>query len=197
MTEKQVERIQNKIKKIKRELAADKKQWGGFHRDSRGIRYLPPALYLKINDYSGALRYFNWFHKNFPDDSGFPIFLFEWIIALFKKKKIKEAEKKAMETFYANTYLIDKFLGNKLIDVIKNESSNWENSSLTEYLEYSKEQEELSDFYDWLKDFTTSDTFCNFSNKYIEIEQILNDEPMGEKRSNLFDEKFKLLEDIN
>ena len=141
MTPKQIERIKNKIAKIKRELAADKKRWGGFYDDSRGLRYLPPELYLKLNDYSGALRYFNWFDKNFPEDSGFPIFLFEWTIILFKTKRIKQAEKKAMETFYSNTYLIDEFLKKELLDFDKLENSNWEYSSIVEQLIYSKEQE--------------------------------------------------------
>jgi len=42
MTPKQEERIRNKIARIRKELAADKKRWGGFYDDSRGLRYLPP-----------------------------------------------------------------------------------------------------------------------------------------------------------
>ena len=38
MTEKQAEKLQLKIKKIKAELAADKRRWGGFYDDSRGLR---------------------------------------------------------------------------------------------------------------------------------------------------------------
>jgi hypothetical protein len=60
MTPKQMEKIQNKIAKIKRALAADKRQWGCYD-DSRGLRYLTPALYLKLKDSGGAMRYFNWF----------------------------------------------------------------------------------------------------------------------------------------
>ena len=63
MTPKQIERIQNKIVKIKRALAADKRRWGGYYDDSRGLRYLAPEQYIKIRDYKGALRYFNWFNK--------------------------------------------------------------------------------------------------------------------------------------
>ena len=88
MTPKQAERLRANITQIKKELAADKRRWGGFYDDSRGLRYLPPALYLKLGDYSGANRYFNWFSKNFPNDMGYPIFLFEWTLALFKTKKI-------------------------------------------------------------------------------------------------------------
>ena len=94
MTEKQAEKIQLKIKKIEAELAADKRRWGGFYDDSRGVRYLPTELYVKLQDWNGGLRYMRWFEKNFPDDIGFPDFLFEWTIILFKKGKLKEAEKK-------------------------------------------------------------------------------------------------------
>jgi hypothetical protein len=57
MTPKQEDRIRTKIKRIKAELAADKKRWEGYYDDSRGLRYLLPALYLKLEDYSGGLRY--------------------------------------------------------------------------------------------------------------------------------------------
>jgi hypothetical protein len=197
MTPKQVERIKNKITKIKRELSADKKRWGGYYDDSRGLRYLPPELYLKISDYSGALRYYNWFDKNFPDDCGFPIFLFEWTITLFKTKRIKQAEKKAMETFYSNTYLIDKFLNKEFLDFDKSENSNWEYSSLAEQLIYSKDQNELIDFADWLENFIKTEKFYAFANKFIGIESVLKTEPIGEKRTKLVKEKYKMIENIN
>ncbi len=85
MTPKQQERIKNKIQKVKAALSADKKHWGGQYHDGQG------------------LRYFNWFNKNFSDDSGYPDFLFEWTIILFKTGRLKEAEKKAFETFRSNT----------------------------------------------------------------------------------------------
>jgi len=37
MTPKQVERIKTKIKRIKAELAADKKHWGGYYHGGRGL----------------------------------------------------------------------------------------------------------------------------------------------------------------
>ncbi len=196
MTPKQIEKIKNKITKIKRELAADKKRWEGFYDDSRGLRYLAPELYLKLKDYSGALRYFNWFDKNFPEDSGFPIFLFEWTITLFKTKRIKQAEKKAMKTFYSNTYLIDKFLKKELLVFDKLENSNWEYSSLVEQLIYSKEQDELIEFSDWLGNFVKTEKFYDFANKFIEIESILKTEPIGQKRTELVKKRYKLLENI-
>src|SRR6187431_1783636 len=110
MTDKQIERVKAKIEKYKKALAADKINWGGQYHDGQGVRYLIPEQFIKIKDYKGGLRYLNWFDKNFPDDSGYPIFLFEWTFILYKCDKLIEAEKKAHQTFFSNTYLFDKFL---------------------------------------------------------------------------------------
>lgn len=197
MTEKQIERIKNKITKIKRGLAADKKHWGGYYNDGRGLRYMPPELYLKIQDYTGSLRYFNWFNKNFPEDSCYPIFLFEWAITLFKTKRIKLAENKVKETFYSNTYLLDNFLGKELLQIDKSEDSNWEYEQLIEHFQYSKNQEELKDFADWLELFMKNEKFLEFANEFIELKEKLKDEPVGEIRSDLVKRQYKLLDEIS
>jgi hypothetical protein len=72
LTPKQEERLRLKIKRIKSALAADKKRWGGFYDDSRGLRYLPLRHFIELEDFKGGLRYTNWFEKNFPDDICFP-----------------------------------------------------------------------------------------------------------------------------
>jgi hypothetical protein len=82
---------------------------------NRGLRYLPSAQFIKLRDYKGGLRYLRWFNRTFPDDNGYPIFLFEWTLILFKTGNLKEAEKKAFETFFANNFLFDKFLGKELL----------------------------------------------------------------------------------
>ena len=193
MTSKQQEKIKNKIKKIKRELQADKKHWGGFYHDGRGLRYLPPELYLKLEDYTGALRYFNWFTKNFPGDIGYPIFFFEWTITLFKTKRIEQAEKKAIETFVSNTYIFDLFLQKESIQFEKSESSNWQLEQLTEYFKYSKNQEYLIDFERWLENFTTSEKFNSFANRFIELRQKSVNEPSENIRIELIKKEKELI----
>ena len=71
MTERQIESIRKKIKKNRAVLAAEKRKFGCYD-DSHGRRYLIALLYTMIKDYKGALKYFNWFDKEFPDDTGFP-----------------------------------------------------------------------------------------------------------------------------
>ena len=63
MTPKQAEKLRDKILKIKRALSADKRRWGGVYDDSRGLRYLHPEIFLRLQDYTGALKYFKWFNN--------------------------------------------------------------------------------------------------------------------------------------
>ncbi len=194
MTPKQEARLRNKILKIKKALAADKKEWGGEYHDGSGLRYLQPELHLKLKDFKGALRYFIWFDKNFPDDSGYPEFLFEWTMTLFKTGKIKEAENKALKTFMSNTYLFDKFLGKEMLHFDKYEGSNWEREEQIESFTYSKDQEDIEDFVDWLSQFMMSEEFYRVANEFIDIEKRLKTEPVGEKRSELVKRSYELLD---
>ncbi len=160
MTPKQQERIKNKIKKIKAALASDKKYWGGKYHDGQGLRYLPPQFYLELGDYSGGLRYFNWFNKNFPDDSCYPDFLFEWTIILFKTGRIKEAEKKAFETYQSDSYLFDIFFGREVTKIEKREDTNLQTQEIEESeFYYNSKQDNLADFSEWLDKFITSEKF--------------------------------------
>ncbi len=186
MTPKQEERIRSKIKKLKAALAADKKQWGGFYHDGRGLRYEIPRLYIQIGDYTGGLRYVNWFNKNFPDDAGFPYFLFEWAIILFKTGRIKQAEKKAFQAFCRNTYMFDKFFGNPIKPIDKLESSNLDTPEFAKkYFEYSANQEELADFATWLRELISTEKFSGLCKRFIDAYARLKTEHDPEVRHYL------------
>lgn len=185
MTPLQIERIQNKISKIKRELAADKKRHGGYIDDSRGLRYLPPSLYLKLQDYQGAMRYFRWFAKNFDDDSGYPTFLFEWSVTLYKNGRLLDAESMVLLTFFSNTYLIDWFLGKEKRASDIKEQSNWQSADLLEDFPYSHNDPTLSDFSDWLTFFLSTEKFTKYSQEFLEIKLKLSSEQTGITRSQL------------
>jgi hypothetical protein len=135
MTPAKIEKLQKKIADIKRRLASEKRKFGAYD-DSRGLRYLPPKYFIRLVDYGGGLKYTKWFAKQFQDDIGFPDFLFEWTIILFKNGLIKEAEKKAFETFCSNTYLLDKFFSKPIIPIDKWEGSNLEAPSFTEFFRH-------------------------------------------------------------
>lgn len=192
MTDKQIELINLKIAKLKKELADDKKKWGGYHHDGQGIRYLITKEYLKIKDYKSGLKYLKWFDKYFPDDSGYPIFLFEATVILFKSGKLKEAEDKAHRTFFSNTYLFDKFLEKETSQINKNESSNWEYESLANDFHYKKSNPEFSDFTIWLQNILASRRFLDKVNEFIEIEAKLKTETVMTKRTILVKRLSKL-----
>jgi len=194
MTPLQIERIQKTIAKIKRELAADKKRHGGYYDDSRGLRYLPPALYLKLQDYKGAMRYFRWFAKNFDDDSGYPTFLFEWSITLYKNGRLSDAESLVLLTFFSNTYLIDWFLGKEKRASDIKEQSNWQSVDLLEDFPYNHRDTTLSDFSDWLTLFLLSETFAKYSHEFLKIKQKLTDEPAGITRSEMVDSLVAIMD---
>ncbi|MEN9942655.1 MAG: hypothetical protein RLZZ91_656 [Bacteroidota bacterium] len=185
MTPKQIERIQGKIVKIKRALAADKRRWGGYYDDSRGLRYLAPEQYIKIRDYKGALRYFNWFSKTFDDDMGFPFFLFKWSITLFKNGKLKEAEKKMFQAIFISDTLIDKFLEQDYFSLNTNENSSLEIVTLLNDQIYNFSDVEFKDFSEWLSNFIAGEFFRGHFSEFLSISRKLKTEPVGEVRFEL------------
>lgn len=191
MTQKKIEKLQKKIADIKRTLAAEKRKFGCYD-DSRGLRYLPTKYFVQLGDYSGGLTYLKWFDKNFPDDGGFPEFLFEWTILLFKANKTKEAEQKAFQTFCSNPYWFDKFFGRPITPVDMWHSSNLTMPSYTEYLDYSSGQEELMDFSEWLDKLISTDSFKERTSKYIDIYKRLKTEDDKETRSYLVRQAYQL-----
>lgn len=197
MTPKQEERIRNKIKKIKAALAADKKRWGGFHHDGQGLRYAPPRLYIQLSDFTGGLRYLNWFNKNFPDDCGYPDFMFEWTVILFKTGRLKEAKKRAFQTFMRNTHLFDKFFGTPVNKIEKWERSNLETVEFAiDYFDYTHTNDNLKDFAEWLDNLTQTESFIALSSKYLEIYKRLKNEGDIETRRYLINQAYQLENEV-
>jgi hypothetical protein len=193
MTEKQIEKTKNQIATIRKILADEKRKYGDYD-DSRGLRYAPPQYFIKLNDFKGAMTYYRWFQKNFSDDIGAPMFLFEWCITLFKNGKLLEAENKAIEMFAANTYLIDKFLDRPFhtFDMIDN--ADWHREQIKSHLPYQKEQDNLKSFAQWLSVFVESTRYKQITTEFLDIEVALLTEPAGAYRSELVRRKYRLVE---
>ena len=117
-------------------------------------------------------------------------------VSRFSNRKLKDAEKKAVETFMANTYLIDKFLGKPFHTFDELPDSEWQKDLLTRYSPYSAEQEALKDFAQWLSQFVQSDKFKAITTAFIENEIQLLTELVGAKRSALVDRKYRMLDEF-
>jgi len=191
MTPKQTEKLKKKIADIKRILAAEKKKFGCYD-DSRGLRYLPTSYFIQLGDYKGGVTYLKWFYKNFPDDGGFPEFLFELTILLFKDGKLREAASAAFQTFCSNPYWIGRFLGRPVVRLDIWHSSNLMQVEYTEALTYTRDQPGLADFGDWLQELTTTEDFARRSSRYVEIYRQLKSETDKESRRRLVEETFQL-----
>ncbi|MBD2703320.1 hypothetical protein IC229_21930 [Spirosoma sp. BT702] len=187
MTPKQRQRLEKKIADVKRVLAAEKRKFGGYD-DSRGLRYLPTRYYIQLADYPGGLTYLRWFAKTFPDDIGFPDFLFERAILLFKSGKLAEAKVKVWQTFCANTYVLDNFFGQPIHALPKYEWSTMAQIGFTAHFPYTHQQADLLDMSPWLAEFIVSDTFSARKARYLTLHQQLLVEEDDEIRGYLHQE---------
>jgi tetratricopeptide (TPR) repeat protein len=192
MTPKQKERLQQKIKQIKSALAADKRFWHGYYHDGQGLRYAIPRLFIQLQDYSGAYRYFTWFNKNFPGDVCYPEFLFEWTLVLFYKGKTKEAEGKAWETFCSNVYVFDKFFGRAITPLDESDQTDHEANYIDNYFKYAATQPELANFAEWLNEFEQTEKFKRGSEDFIALQKRLDTTSDFEARGYLIKAKNQL-----
>lgn len=191
MTPKQTEKLKKRIADIRRILAAEKRRIGCYD-DSRGLRYLPVTYFVQLGDYAGGLTCLKWFDKNFPDDGGFPEFLFESAIIFFKTGRRKEAGNRAFRTFCSNPYWIDRFFGCPLVPLEIWHSSNITTLEYTESLDYSSTQPDITDFAEWLRDLVASEDFTSRCEKYIDIYRRLKRETDKEIRHLLVQEASQL-----
>jgi hypothetical protein len=192
MTEKQRQKLRDKIEKIKRTLTAEKRRLGGFD-DSRGLRYLPMGLYVKLGDFDGGLKYLKWFDKNFPDDSGFPEFLFESTIVLFKTDNLEKAEEKALRAYFSNTFLYDKYFAREPKSLDKKTNSNTQDLDWIKDFNLTHDQDDLLEFSDWLNKFTQTEKFKRTADEFELIKKELETEPVGQRRNILVNRLHELM----
>jgi hypothetical protein len=190
MTERQIERIKKTIKFYRARLAAEKRMHGDYD-DSSGLRYIIAELYFQIMDYKGALVYFRWFSKAFPDDTGFPVFNLFWSAAFFENNKIPQAIQKAYETSFSNTYLLELIAERETVQLDKSEMIGYEN------LEYAKQVYKdcinliTLEFHIWISNLSEFNDFKANLNKFISIQKLIKDEPVGPLRTGLLQESNK------
>src|SRR5688572_26532223 len=97
--------INIRIGRYERALRREQKQYGFIH-DGAGKRYRLGPLYLLMGDTEGALKSFTWFAQTFPDDSGEPMHLLCWTLALYRAGEEVQAVTKLRQTMLSNLYLI-------------------------------------------------------------------------------------------
>jgi len=191
MTEKQIEKLKKTIRSYRAILAGEKRKFGGYD-DSAGRRYDIPFFYMELRDFKGAMRYFNWFEKEFPDDIGDLFFNFIWALTLFENKKFEKARKKLYKTAFSNTYLFDLLNGKQIHQIDKEEFIWFERIENAKAIENECQKLMTESFLDWLKEFIESEEYKSNLSEFISINKLLKDEKSGEKRDFLLRNLRKL-----
>ena len=185
------QKIRTRIRSYERSLRQEKKRFG-FINDGSGKRYLLGPLYLLMGDTEGALKSFAWFEKTFPDDSGDPLHLLCWTLALYRTGKQEQATAKLRQTMLSNLYLIPRLLGTE-----QDEIDMWHGSNLSEKDYIETFPDELFALWEpaalqWADEVYSSESMQRIRQRYIEIYHQLESEPVGPKRSQLVQEAFEL-----
>ena len=185
-------RIKATITRYRRLLNIEWKEHN-FISDGAGKRFMIGPLYLRIDDTKGAMAHYNWFEKMFDDDSGEPFHRMGWTLSLHRHGDNPAAERMLLIAMLKNLYLFPQLFGEDLPRIDGWEGSNWEN------LEYITEapkwmlnlwsEEEL----EWAKGIYYSEQAIKIRDRYITINQFLELERPGEKRSELVMEASKLV----
>jgi hypothetical protein len=187
MTPKQADRLRQQIAAIRRTLAAEKKKFGGYD-DSRGLRYLPTRYYVQLADFAGGLTYLRWFTKNFPDDAGFPDFLFEWTLILFETGKLAQAEQQAFATYCADRQLFDHLLARPLTPPEPWEAALLPAASYAAYFTSLGPPPKLAAFAQWLATWLDTARFRSRAAQYGNLQQQVQTAPDRATRHALLDQ---------
>ncbi len=192
MTLAHITRIQTKIIKLRKILAAERTRFGGYD-DSAGRRYTILNLYVSIADYKGAAVYLSWFFKNFLDDSGFPFFWVEACMTYFYNKKVDQARSMAFNAFVSNPSIWEVFFTGTATEVegIK-PSLNWEGLELALQLPYRANQEQYGDFSSWLQECLADPKMQELIQTYFDLNLKLSTTPVGPLRTSLVEQLYGL-----
>jgi len=190
MTDKQIIKAQKRIKAYRAILANEKKRFGGY-MDSGGIRYFIPELYLQLQDYKGAMTYFRWFSKAFPDDIGIPAFNLFWAATLFENNKIPESIRKVYETAFSNTYILDLIAGKDVKPIDKSELAGYENLDYAKQIYKGCIEHITLEFQKFLTGLIEDKVFRDNLNRYISLQKLIKDEAVGQMRTHLINESNK------
>jgi tetratricopeptide (TPR) repeat protein len=183
--------IRTRIRSYERALRREQERFGAIH-DGAGKRYLLGPLYVLMGDTEGALRSFAWFAETFPDDSGEPLHLLCWTLALYRAGQTEQAAATLRQTMLSNLYLMPRLLGRDqdIIDM-------WHPSNRSEKRYVDALPDEWYAVWEpsalaWVRTVYDSEPMRRVRDIYIAIYTALQEEPPGPRRSRLVEEAFQL-----
>jgi len=85
-------------------------------KDNQGVRYVLAPLYQLAGDLDGALKAYDRYANEYPDDVGDPHHTFCWGLALFQDDRRKDALQRWREAIFQNVYVAPLLLDRALPD---------------------------------------------------------------------------------
>jgi len=182
--------IKQRIRRYERSLRKDDPMHG--LRDGYGKRFLLGPLYLMLGNVQDTLDHYKWYQNTYPDDSGYALNFLCWAIALYRHGDFEEAEKKVINTMLSNIFLIPYILEREIPSL-----DSWEDRCYNELMEIEYFPHEILNFItcaemEWIRALHNSSKITTIREKYIEIDDQLENLPRGEKRTKLCHELFKI-----
>ena len=180
-----------KIKKqINRYEAALRKEYEKYRciNDGSGTRYLLGHLYLLLGDIPGVIKSFEWFAREFNDDSGESFHTLCWALALYRSGNMAGAAKKLRDTMLSNMYMLPYLFG-----IEQPQLDIWHSTNLERKDYVEQAPPELYKLWDeqalrWAQGLYKSDDFRCARERTIEIFRRLKSEPQGTTRLQLVKE---------
>jgi tetratricopeptide (TPR) repeat protein len=179
-------KIRERAMRYKRSLLKEQREHG-YINDGAGKRYLIGPLFYLSGDLQKATEYFEWYEKEFYDDSGEPLHYIYWTLALLKNGEEKKAETKFSEALIQNIYLLPKLVGLDIGSPDIWHGSNW---AQPEYiLELQKEMlpQLTEDENNWIRKKIQSLEVRRIIKEYIATYKALKNQKDIKKRSVILD----------
>ncbi|MGE5480687.1 MAG: tetratricopeptide repeat protein [Chloroflexota bacterium] len=183
--------IKSQITRLEENLKIEKNTFGAI-QDGRGIRYEIGPLYMLLGDYEGALKAFDFFEKNFPDDCAEPLHTLMWALTLFKNKEFEKAESKLIDTMLINVYIIPKVVGVVVDRRISKHSFYFEEEEFCQGMPKELLKHWDAEAIEWAKSAWHSENVVNIREKYIELQNQIANARSGPRRTKLMRELGKL-----
>jgi tetratricopeptide (TPR) repeat protein len=184
-------KIRERIRRYERIMRKEQEETG-YISDGYGKRFMLGAMYLLLKDTAGALRHYAWYEETLPDDSGYPMDLLCWALALYRTGNLEAAARKLRKAMFSNLYLLPH-----LLSIQQDELDIWHSSSW-EWPDHLNDipQEVFAlwdrDALDWARTVYLDPDTQQARGRYIEIFRQLKTEPRGPKRFQLVDEASRL-----
>lgn len=191
MAQTEQQKIRSRLRSYERKLRQEKEKFG-WYSDGAGKRYQIGPHYMLLGDNDGAVSAFEWFEREFDDDSGMPDHLLCWSLALLRAGNEVGAAKKLRQAMFSNLYLVPHLLGSPIAEL-----DIWHGSSDAEpefvehihppYLALWTEEEKA-----WAAGLYESPGFQSARDRYIEISRLLGHTRPGPERTRLVNEMHEL-----